>query len=198
MPLPLFVMPRGGGPRNTHQQEKCVVVVLDDAVRVPLGALVEDSDVVSATYRWCSCAKMPHFLSLLGKQTHSWWCHTHTATVGCGGPRYVHTVKHETADPFNLNKASVGRGRFPPLCCLLQFICAANCFCHTHARTHTHSYTHATRWCRCSEGKDAPKYFRNRLAAERNMKLMKGTAERQSRKGSSVRWKELGLFDDEW
>lgn len=29
------------------------------------------------------------------------------------------------------------------------------------------------------------------------MKLMKGTAERQSRKGSSVRWKELGLFDDE-
>lgn len=118
------------------------------------------------------------------------------AYCDCGGPRYVHTVKHETADPFNLNKASVDRGRFPPLCCLLQFICAANCFCHT--RAHTHSYTHATQWCRCSEGKDAPKYFRNRLAAERNMKLMKGTAERQSRKGSSVRWKELGLFDDEW
>lgn len=97
------------------------------------------------------------------------------AYCNCGGPRYVHTVKHETADPFNLNKASVDRGRFPPLCCLLQFICAANCFCHT--RAHTHSYTHATQWCRCSEGKDAPKYFRNRLAAERNMKLMKGTAE---------------------
>lgn len=142
--------------------------------------------------------------SSASSENHSWWCHTDTATVGCGGPRYVHTVKHETADPFNLNKAGVGRGRFPPLCCFLQFICAANCFCYTHARvrarahTHTHSYTHATRWCRCSEGKDAPKYFRNRLAAERNMKLMKGTAERQSRKGSSVRWKELGLFDDEW
>lgn len=193
MPFPLFVMPHGGGQRNTQQQEKCVcrmVVVLDDAVRIPLGVLVEDSDVVSATYRCCSCAKMPHFLSLLGKQTHSWWCHMHTTTVGVPAMCTQWNMKLLTL-LTSTKPVWTEEGFHPSAVFCSSFVLQI-------VSAHTHSYTHATQWCRCSEGKDALKYFRNRLAAERNMKLMKGTAERQSRKGSSVRWKELGLFDDEW
>lgn len=145
----------------------------------------------SETYRWCSCAKMPHFLSLLEKHSR-WW-----RLWGVGVPTMCTQWNMKLLTLLTSTKPVWTEEGFHPsavFCSsfVLQIVSA------THTCAHTHLYTHATRWCRCSEGKDAPKYFRNRLAAERNMKLMKGTVERQSRKGPLVSWKELGLFDDEW